>query len=296
MKKLHPPKISIIMPVYNGAKFLDASISSVLKQTLADFELICVDDNSTDASVKKIKEYIEKDQRIKLYVKKNEGPGKALNFGINQAKGVFLCFLDQDDKYENSYLEKMYNEISSHETDLVLCYGKYFNSNNEHEQNPLNYPHFENKEYFIESLKQKKKFLHCFIPQWTKIVRKSFIKKNNISFPDKENKAHDYPFHALCLYFAKQITILPEQLYLHRQHNEQITNKVLSNSEYWRLKTFYNLHEYYKCYKVKNPMFMLFALEFIKGIKYFYWKKYYFKFIRQWYILISKLRGLKDVY
>lgn len=98
--------VSIIVPVYNLEKYIEQTIESVLWQTYENWELLLIDDGSTDASAKKIEQYVLKDARIRLIQKKNEGAAKARNMGIDYAKGEYLAFLDGDDLWKPKKLEK----------------------------------------------------------------------------------------------------------------------------------------------------------------------------------------------
>ena len=92
-------KVAVIMPVYNGGEYLDTSIQSVLNQSYRDFQLICVNDSSTDNSLEILDKYASIDNRVVYLTKENAGPGLALNYGIENSQSDYLCFLDQDDKY-----------------------------------------------------------------------------------------------------------------------------------------------------------------------------------------------------
>ena len=103
-------KISVIMPVYNCEEYLEESIDSVLQQTLQEWELLCIDDGSTDKSVDILKEYEKKDKRIHIFTQKNQGAGPARNLGLQNAQGEFVSFLDADDYLlDKDALECMYN-------------------------------------------------------------------------------------------------------------------------------------------------------------------------------------------
>lgn len=102
-------KISVIIPVYNVEKYLRECLDSVLGQTLSDIEVICVNDGSPDNSPAILKEYAEKDRRIIVIDKANEGVGKARNDGMKAASGEFIAFMDSDDWYPSpDVLEKLY--------------------------------------------------------------------------------------------------------------------------------------------------------------------------------------------
>ena len=104
-------KISVIMPIYNDEEKIYDSINSVLSQSLTDIELICVDDGSTDNSLRILKSLAEKDDRIRVFSQKNQGSGKARNKGISEAKGEYIAFLDSDDQMvDNVALHQLYTE------------------------------------------------------------------------------------------------------------------------------------------------------------------------------------------
>lgn len=112
--------ISVVMPTYNRANLLDLSVLSVLNQTLSDFELLIVDDGSTDHTRDKVLSF--HDKRIKYVYKTNSGVAAARNVGLNVAQGEYIAFLDDDDCWPNNYLEKMVNLLQrSSEYGLVYC-------------------------------------------------------------------------------------------------------------------------------------------------------------------------------
>ena len=103
--------ISIIIPAYNAADYLAQTIESVLNQTYSDFELILIDDGSTDRTREIIKDYQCKDARIKYFYKENGGVSSARNLGLQKATGDFVSFLDSDDLWDRRFLELMYHKL-----------------------------------------------------------------------------------------------------------------------------------------------------------------------------------------
>lgn len=102
-------KVSVIMPVYNCETYLEKSIGSVIAQTLQEWELLCIDDGSTDRSLKILEQYREQDARIRVFSQRNQGAGMARNLGLEQAEGEFVGFLDADDFFlEEDALSCMY--------------------------------------------------------------------------------------------------------------------------------------------------------------------------------------------
>ena len=121
------PLISVIMPVFNTQDFLAVSIESVLNQTYENFELICVDDGSTDESASIIRSYIAKDKRITLTQIENHGQGFVRNMAVKElAKGKYIQFLDADDYLNPLTLELAVARAENDESDLVIYDWYYF--------------------------------------------------------------------------------------------------------------------------------------------------------------------------
>lgn len=125
-------RISIIVPVYNAEKHLEDAIKSVLEQTYSEFELIAVNDGSTDRSLEILQQFT--DQRVRIINKENTGVSDARNAAIKAAKGEFVCFLDADDYYSPHYIQRMYETAMANDADMVVC----------------NYMPFRGKPYFLE--------------------------------------------------------------------------------------------------------------------------------------------------
>ena len=123
-------KISVIIPVYNVEKYLKECLNSVINQTLKDLEIICVNDGSIDNSLKIMKEYALKDPRIKILSQKNQGVSEARNFGIKNATGEYVAFLDADDCVSLDFYEKLYTKAKETNSDIVVSEYMYrFNKN-----------------------------------------------------------------------------------------------------------------------------------------------------------------------
>ena len=99
--------ISIIIPIYNGERVIERCLSSLLKQTYTDFEVLVIDDGSTDATVQKVLSFA--DSRVRLICKKNAGVSTARNLGIENALGEYIVFVDGDDYVESSYLQALFS-------------------------------------------------------------------------------------------------------------------------------------------------------------------------------------------
>ena len=121
-------KISIIIPIYNVSSSLKRCLNSVINQTYRNIEIICVNDGSSDDSLKILKEFEKKDNRIIVIDKKNEGVSIARNVGIEKSTGEYITFVDSDDWLELNALEVLYNTIISEKVDVVR--GSYFRNYN----------------------------------------------------------------------------------------------------------------------------------------------------------------------
>ena len=116
------PSISVIVPVYQAEKFLHRCLDSVARQTFSDWELILVDDGSTDGSAALCDHFAAKDNRVRVFHrKKNQGVSEARNLGINEAKGDYIAFLDADDCYEFQALETLWNLREQSGADAAAC-------------------------------------------------------------------------------------------------------------------------------------------------------------------------------
>jgi glycosyltransferase involved in cell wall biosynthesis len=115
------PKISVIVPVYNTEKYLHKCLDSIISQTLKDIEIICINDGSTDSSYQILKDYVKKDNRIKIINQKNKGPSEARNKALDMVNSPYVMFVDSDDWIESITLEIFYDKILKENADIVLC-------------------------------------------------------------------------------------------------------------------------------------------------------------------------------
>lgn len=114
-------KISVIVSIYNGEKYLKKCIESIINQSFSEFELILVNDGSTDNSKNICNEYRDKDNRVKVIDQQNQGVSYARNKGIETCEGEYICFIDCDDYIPNNYLERMYNVCDSNNVKFAAC-------------------------------------------------------------------------------------------------------------------------------------------------------------------------------
>lgn len=114
------PTVSVIIPVYNAQEGIKQCLDSLLNQSFTDFEIILLNDGSTDNSLEVIKKYAADNDFIRVIDKENEGVAKTRNKGIQLANGKYIVFIDNDDFVDSDYLERFYNEIDQEQLDIVL--------------------------------------------------------------------------------------------------------------------------------------------------------------------------------
>ena len=116
--------ISVIVPIYNTGKYLVECVESLRKQTYSNIEIILVDDGSTDASIEICDEFAEKDSRVRVFHKENEGVAVARNFGIQQSNGQYVVIVDSDDIAVDKMIEVLYTQIKENDADIAV--GNYY--------------------------------------------------------------------------------------------------------------------------------------------------------------------------
>lgn len=172
------PKISVIVPVYNTEQFLPRCIDSILNQSFADFELLLIDDGSTDGSGELCDAYVEKDSRVQVFHKKNGGASSARNIGIDRAEGVFLTFVDSDDLVDESYLE----HLMSCDSDMVITGLQHFSGDRVDIKAPKSAKYVRMSEMSSHWNLPKMNYLYCY--PVAKRYRKAIVKSNNIRFDE----------------------------------------------------------------------------------------------------------------
>lgn len=224
-------KYSIIMPVYNAEKTLRRSIDSVIKQTVGDWELICVDDGSKDNSYSVLKSLSNLDNRIKVIHKNNGGPGSARNKGISLAKGEYIAFLDADDMWTFTFLETIEKKIANKPKDIIF-YNFYYADGNGH-------PKKEVKLSDYRSCKKKKLLLlqMCGVFEWgmVKVIRRELIQKYNLLFGENSvGEEAVFSFDVFRLSKSYSFVTKPIYYYLdnengqHKKGDEDPWNSVVS--------------------------------------------------------------------
>lgn len=211
-------KVSIIVPVYNTQKYVSKTLDSLVDQTLEDYEIIVVNDGSTDNSQKIIEEYVEKyPELIRAYYKENGGLGSARNYGLQYAKGEYIGFVDSDDWVDEKMYQTMYQKAINEKCDIVIC---DFTSIYDGWESG-----WRSTGYRGENVSPEKRdfMLYCLEPAvaWNKLYKKDLFYLANF----KKGWYEDIATTPILLSYAEKIGYLPIQLYYYRQRNDSITYK-----------------------------------------------------------------------
>lgn len=219
-------KISIIIPVYNSEFYLKECFDSILNQSfdVTQFEVIIIDDYSTDYSSNIISEYVKLNKHWKSFRNaKNQGPAFSRNLGLRKAKGQYVVFLDSDDKFYANTLKELYDNIVNTESDMTVARINSFDSNKEYGYYSDKYI----KKNYVTNLFESPKLINC-ISICSKIYKKELI--TDVRF--LENTIHeDNSFSMLTLLKANKISVLKKQLY-YRRIREIKKDSIMQNLNY----------------------------------------------------------------
>lgn len=215
--------ISIIVPCYNSAQTIDVCLNSLINQTYQQKEIICVDDGSTDETVRIISEYSVKHPYIKLIINEtNKGPAISRNEALMIAQGKYVAFCDSDDWYDACFLEKMHDNMTRYQSDLTMCnYTKHVVSNNK----VINVDYLPRRQEFYdlnEAIALSKASL-CLL-----LCDKSLF--NGLYIPDLRN-GEDMAIVPCIEARANKISFTRDFLYHYRISNLSSSNKI-NNSIY----------------------------------------------------------------
>lgn len=235
--------VSVIVPVYNTEKYLRKCLDSLVKQTLKDLEIIIVNDGSKDNSQVIIDEYTERfPKRVRAFIKENGGQSSARNFGITQAKGKYVGFVDSDDYVNPTMYQKLYTKGESENADIVQCalYQCYEDCN---EYLPM---HTNELEEFGKSLAENPKLLYLTTAYpCDKIYRMDLLKRTGITFP--EGLIHEDKLLNWELFLhARKISGIGEPLYFYIIKRAGATTATHSYKQLQMFTVMAKVNDYYR--------------------------------------------------
>lgn len=218
------PKISIIIPVYNAEKYLRECLDSVLAQTFQDFEVLLINDGSTDNSGQICDEYAEKDKRIKVFHKENGGVSAARNLGIENAKGEWITFVDSDDFIGENFLWDLHACLDANSDFVITNCSLIYESGNVRYWTPYSRGNFLIKDFLL--------LPHSTIIRvpFSKLFKKDIIEKNQLKFDTNLDLGEDTKFVFQYCKIINFVTSSSQKKYFYRQLDNGLSKKKLNYS------------------------------------------------------------------
>ena len=234
-------KVSVIVPIYNAAEYLEKCLDSIVVQTLTDIEIILIDDGSTDGSAEICKKYLS-DPRVTYYYKENEGLAAARDDGMLRASGEYIGFVDADDWLKPEMYEKMYNAAKSNESDVVFC------NCQENADGHIFTPEMPEGAYDRQAIKEKilpktlayigkggtkRAIRWC---NWLRLYKSETLKKHNIRFDRRLRRSQDLQLTYESTLVAQNYYYIAEPLYHNRVVADSLSRGYTKNM--WPLYTY----------------------------------------------------------
>lgn len=229
--------ISVIIPIYNTGEYLEECLESVINQTYNNYEVILINDGSTDNSLLIANKYANKYNNIRVINQQNYGQSVARNRGIKEAKGKYIYFADSDDILEKNLLEDCYRKFKENDIDMVMFGYKFMCENGIDE-------HLNNKEILIsdvlsdkyvsgKDIFKKNIYINDFLAVvWTQMYKKSFLLENKLFFEEKIFY-EDLEFIFKTFIKCKRMMYLNKSMYVYRRRpTSTTTNNAVSNEKY----------------------------------------------------------------
>lgn len=220
------PLISVIVPAYNVEKYIKTCLDSLVSQTYPNFEIIVINDGSTDQTEEVLKDY-QSNHKIRVYSQKNSGISAARNQGIKLANGELICFIDSDDSVKSDFLEKLALPLLDDPiVDITVCsYQEKF------EKSIINHVLKNQKITGYQATKDfliKQQDFNILI--WNKLYRKSLFTDYHIEYP--VGRIHEDNLTTYKLFFhAQKIAYIPDELYIYQRTHSEITKNRYSEEK-----------------------------------------------------------------
>lgn len=241
-------KVSIILSIYNVEKYIDECMSSLLSQTLSEYEIIMVDDGSPDKCPQICDEYQKKDSRIIVIHKDNEGLGMARNSGLKLASGEYVCFLDPDDFFDKDMLLDMYSTAVKNQLDAVYCSFRRVDIEGNLIKEALEV------DTYTEIIGKENNIKHClsmigsvgkrekiFSMSACKVLfNRQFLIDNNLCFESERQFISEDMIFDIDFYLrSTRVGVIPKAYYNYRANPLSLSNKNKTNHSYNRFKIQY---------------------------------------------------------
>lgn len=228
------PLISIIIPVYNKKRYINRCLDSILEQTYKSFEVILINDGSTDGSEKICDDYKEKDKRIKVIHIENAGVSNARNIGLDVAKGEYVQFVDSDDYLDPIMLESLIEVMEHYKSDIIISGIKKIDHNNKllKEVIPRLYG-LKNKKQMFEEFSDEQFSTGIYGCISNKLIRRQIIKEKKLKFNTNIKLAEDLDFYLELYKYIDKIYFYKKSFYYYIQNTENSSTTSCMVNDYF---------------------------------------------------------------
>ena len=253
-------KITIVIPVYNVEKYLEKCLDSILSQTYTNLDILCINDGSTDHSLKICQKYQKKDSRIRVIDQENKGLAAVRNIGIRQAEANIISFIDSDDYIDPDFIEKLYACMIKNKADIVVANVKYENAGN---RNDLLSEDYKNN-VILNREEAMKEYLNVNGGIGNYIVNKLYDRKvfNEIEFP--ENRLFEDAYTMFKILNQAQKIVIEKNVYYHYcLREDSITGQYDPSSENFDLLKANKAKSHFICEEFPNLSSLVFHQYFI---------------------------------
>ena len=212
--------VSVIIPVYNMENYLEECLNSVISQTLNDFEIICINDGSTDSSLRILQKYAENNEYITVINQTNQGVSAARNAGLLSAKSDYVCFMDPDDFYpDEDVLKDLYYAAKAH--NALICGGSFSRYNDKTKEKTVQFDGFYQKYTFSEDDLVSYENYQYDYGYHRFLYSLHLLKRENIEFPPYK-RFQDPPFFVRAMIAAKEFYALRRVVYCYRIGHQSV--------------------------------------------------------------------------
>lgn len=228
--------ISIVVPVYNVQQYLDSCVESVMKQTYTNWELLLVDDGSSDDSYALCCQWAQRDQRIRVFQNQHGGPAKARNTAIEAATGAFVYFIDSDDWIEPDTLELMHTSMLANDADVVVC-GLYFDYPNRSKK-----VLYTNADCVLSREEALNRIITGKLPSYLCLflLRRTVVQELYADYPCHEDYATGYKWFA----HARRVVMLATAKYHYIQREGSVVHVHTDRNTQFLLQIYHERHQY----------------------------------------------------
>ena len=225
MTNFKEPLVSVIVPVYNVSAYLPCCLESLLKQTLKEIEILCIDDASSDDSAELVQSFADRDPRVRLLQQEHRGVSAARNLGILHSRGKYAVFVDSDDWLDTNMLKRLVDQAEAKVADVVICsaivHDEVCSRKDYRRHHTLQSAlSVKNVQWICtgscSDIWSLQDMPGCWPFIWNKLIRSELLRESGILFPEGLALGEDGVFLQILFQYARRIAFVPEALYHYR--------------------------------------------------------------------------------